>query len=74
MDTNHITKEYTDGEITVIWQSSKYIHSGNCVHNLSVVFQPKTQAWIKMKNASTEQIIDAVSTCPTAALSIKEHE
>jgi uncharacterized Fe-S cluster protein YjdI len=51
MDKNNLTKEYSNGEITVVWQSSKCIHSVNCVKNLSSVFQPKNQPWIKMENA-----------------------
>lgn len=72
MDKNNLKKEYANGEITVVWQSGKCIHSGNCVKNLSAVFQPKEQPWIKMQNASTQEIINAVSQCPSGALSIKE--
>lgn len=72
MDKNNLKKEYTNGDITVVWQSGKCIHSGNCVKNLSAVFQPKEQPWVKMDNATSEQIIAAVSKCPSGALSIKE--
>ena len=33
-------KEYSNGEIIVLWQATKCMHSGNCVRNLSQVFQP----------------------------------
>jgi uncharacterized Fe-S cluster protein YjdI len=72
MDKNNLTKEYSNGEITVVWQSSKCIHSVNCVKNLSSVFQPKNQPWIKMENASTEEISATVAKCPSGALSIKK--
>lgn len=71
MDKNNLTKEYSNGETTVVWQSGKCIHSGNCVRNLSSVFQPKEQPWIKMENATTAEIIAAVGKCPSGALSIK---
>lgn len=71
MDKDNITKEYSNGETTVIWQSGKCIHSGNCVQNLSTVFKPKEKPWIQMENGSTEEIIAAVSKCPSGALSIK---
>jgi uncharacterized Fe-S cluster protein YjdI len=74
MDKNNMIKEYTNGEITVVWQSSKCIHSANCVKNLSSVFQPQTQPWIKMDNASTEEIVATVAQCPSGALSIKQNE
>ncbi len=71
MDKSNITKEYSNGEITVLWQSGLCAHSANCVKNLSAVFQPKESPWIKINNASSDEIISAVSKCPSGALSIK---
>jgi uncharacterized Fe-S cluster protein YjdI len=71
MDKSNLTKEYTLNGTTVIWQSGKCTHSGNCVRNLSKVFQPKESPWIKMENASSEEIIATVHKCPSGALSIK---
>lgn len=71
MDKNNLTKEYTNGEITVLWQSGKCTHSANCVRNLSAVFQPQQQPWIKMENGTTEAILSTVAKCPSGALSIK---
>ncbi|MBK9734722.1 MAG: (4Fe-4S)-binding protein [Saprospiraceae bacterium] len=71
MDKNNITKEYSNGDITVVWQSGLCIHSGNCVKNLSKVFQPKTQPWINLDNATSAEIVEAVGKCPSGALSIK---
>ena len=71
MDKNNLTKEYSNGDITVVWQSGKCIHSGNCVRNLSSVFQPKEQPWVKIDNATSTEIVAAVSKCPSGALSIK---
>ncbi|MCC5927785.1 MAG: (4Fe-4S)-binding protein [Cyclobacteriaceae bacterium] len=67
----HVKKEYTNGEITVIWQSEKCIHSGNCVKNLKAVFNPSQKPWIQMDKAGSDAIVDAVSKCPSGALSIK---
>lgn len=72
MDKNNITKEYSNGEITVVWQSGKCIHSGNCVRNLPEVFKPKEQPWVKIDAADAEAIINAVAKCPSGALSIKK--
>jgi uncharacterized Fe-S cluster protein YjdI len=71
MDKNTIVKEYTNGEVTIVWQAGKCTHSANCVKTLATVFQPKTQPWIKMENGTTQEIVDAVSKCPSGALSIK---
>jgi uncharacterized Fe-S cluster protein YjdI len=39
-----ITKEYTNGELTVVWQAGKCIHSGNCVRTIPMFFnQRKTK-------------------------------
>jgi uncharacterized Fe-S cluster protein YjdI len=71
MDKNNLKKEYTNGTITVIWQSGKCIHSGNCVKNLPGVFQPNQHPWINLNNADSAEIISAVNKCPSGALSIK---
>lgn len=71
MDKNNIVKEYSNGEITVVWQAGKCIHSGNCVKNLPQVFKPKDSPWVKVDAATSEEIIAAVSKCPSGALSIK---
>ena len=64
-------KEYSNGEIIVLWEAKKCIHSGNCVRTLSQVFQPKERPWIKIDNATSEEIKMAVAKCPSGALSIK---
>jgi uncharacterized Fe-S cluster protein YjdI len=74
MDNNNIVKEYTNGEVAVVWQSGKCIHSGNCVRNLSSVFKPKETPWVQPSNATTQEIIDTVIKCPSGALTIKEEQ
>ena len=68
MDPKDIKKEYTNGEVTVVWQSGKCIHSGNCVRNNPAVFQPKEKPWIKIEASATDKIIYAVNKCPSGAL------
>lgn len=74
MDKKNLKKEYSNGEVTVVWQSGLCAHSGNCVRNLSSVFRPKEQPWIQVENASSDEIIAAVAKCPSGALSIKENK
>lgn len=69
MDKNNITKNYSNDDITVVWQSGKCIHSANCVKNLPQVFNTKESPWIKVNNATTAEIIDTVGKCPSGALS-----
>ena len=74
MDANNKKKEYTNGEVTVVWQSGKCIHSGNCVKNNPAVFQPRENPWIKIEASSTEKIIETVQKCPSGALSFYKNK
>lgn len=64
-----VTKEYTNGEVTIVWKPKKCIHSGNCVRGLPDVFMPKEKPWIKIDNADSESLIKQVQECPSGALS-----
>ena len=64
-----ITKKYTNGEVTIVWQPEKCIHSGVCVRGLGDVFHPKELPWITMEKSTTEMIIHQVAKCPSGALS-----
>jgi uncharacterized Fe-S cluster protein YjdI len=72
MDKANIKKKYSNGDITVLWQSGKCVHSANCVKNLPQVFKPKSQPWVEIDAASSNEIISAVAKCPSGALSIQE--
>lgn len=63
------TKEYTNGEISVVWEAEKCIHSAMCVKGLPNVFQPKERPWIKIDSSTTDKIIETVKKCPSGALS-----
>jgi uncharacterized Fe-S cluster protein YjdI len=66
--------KYSNGEVTIIWQPDKCIHSGVCVKTLPQVYHPKEKPWIKMENASSEALIQQVAMCPSGALSIIKNE
>ena len=72
MDSKDLTKEYTNGEVTIVWQSGKCIHSANCVKNNPEVFKPKEKPWLRPENASSDELIKQVHQCPSGALSIKK--
>jgi uncharacterized Fe-S cluster protein YjdI len=63
------TKEYSNGEVTVVWEAEKCIHSAICVKNSPEVFQPKDKPWVKINAAATDEIVDTVKKCPSGALS-----
>lgn len=62
-------KEYTNGEVTVVWKADLCIHSANCVKGLPEVFNTKKRPWINAQGAGTREIIDQVRKCPSGALS-----
>ena len=63
------TKEYSNGEVTVVWEAEKYIHSANCVKGAPKVFQPNERPWIKIEGDSTQNLVNTVKKCPSGALS-----
>ena len=67
-------KEYSNGEVTVLWKSELCIHSAKCVHELPEVFKPKEKPWVQTENAQTEAIVAAVKGCPSGALSYYMNE
>jgi uncharacterized Fe-S cluster protein YjdI len=62
-------KEYSNGEVTVVWKPRSCIHSEICIKGLPDVFQPTEKPWIKVEAASTEELINQVKQCPSGALS-----
>jgi uncharacterized Fe-S cluster protein YjdI len=67
-------KEYTLGDLTVLWQPDLCIHSGECVRRLPNVFRPKERPWVKMEGSDEQTIREVVSHCPSHALTIMEKE
>lgn len=73
MDPKNLTKEYTNGAITVVWKPGLCIHSRICWNaatGLPEVFNPKLRPWINMENNSSERIMEQVGKCPSGALSV----
>lgn len=62
-------KEYTNGEVTVVWKQDLCIHSANCVRGLPNVFDPKARPWINIEGATTDELVAQVKKCPSGALS-----
>lgn len=61
-------KEYTNGDVTIVWKPDACIHSGICVSGLGDVFKPKERPWINIDAAKTEALINQVKACPSRAL------
>jgi len=66
---NKLVKEYTNGEVTIVWKPDLCIHASFCWKELPEVFNPKKRPWVNADGATTERIIEQVKRCPSAALS-----
>jgi uncharacterized Fe-S cluster protein YjdI len=64
-------KEYTNGEVTIVWEAEKCIHCSECAKGLSQVFKPREKPWIQMGTVSPYDIRCQVEKCPSGALSLK---
>ncbi len=67
-------KEYTNGDITVVWQADRCIHSKKCWTGLNAVFQPNERPWINVEGASSEEIMAQIDKCPSGALSYYKND
>jgi len=63
-----IVKEYTNGELTVIWKPKKCIHAAECVKRLPNVYNPNEKPWIKAENATIKELKEQIDACPSGAL------
>lgn len=69
-----VKKQYTNGDVTIIWQPELCIHSGNCVRGLPSVFDYRKRPWIHANGTTTQEIINQVNKCPSGALSFIMNE
>lgn len=69
-----ITKRYTNGEVTIVWQPAKCIHSMNCFKGLPQVFDPNKRPWANAEGASTDHIVNQIKKCPSGALSYEMND
>ncbi len=67
-------REYHTDRITVQWHAERCIHSGNCVHALPRVFNPRRRPWVDIDAADAETIERAVLRCPSGALRFVRHD
>lgn len=71
MPDKNIVKEYTNGDITIVWKPGLCAHSTVCwkgEEGLSSVFDPNARPWINPEGASNERIMQQIDRCPSGAL------
>jgi putative redox protein len=63
-----MTKRYSNGDVTVIWQPELCRHTGICARGLPLVFNPSRRPWIELQHADSDTIVGQVDRCPSGAL------
>lgn len=71
---DEIIKEYSNGEVTIVWKPAQCIHSTKCFKGLGDVFDPRKRPWITPEKSTTDKIIEQVNKCPSGALSFYLNE
>ena len=69
-----LIKRYHTDELTIVWKPALCIHSANCIRHSRAVFDPKRRPWIIPENDDAVNIIAAVQSCPSGALSLEYPE
>lgn len=62
-------REYSNGEVVVVWKRWLCVHSAVCVRGLPEVFRPRERPWVRVEEASSEEIALQCDQCPSGALS-----
>lgn len=68
-----MSKEYSNGEITIQWQPKICKHAAVCVKMLPKVYKPKESPWITIENATTEELKNQINKCLSGALTFREN-
>ncbi|MBQ7680257.1 MAG: GNAT family N-acetyltransferase [Butyrivibrio sp.] len=62
-------RSYVNDDITVFWDSDRCFHAKKCIHGAPSVFDRNKRPWIDVNAAPNPRIWQAVSQCPSGALS-----
>lgn len=65
---------YDSDDLTIEFDQNRCLHAGECVGNMSEVFNPQQDPWIQPEEASADQLKDVVHHCPTGALQYTNDE
>lgn len=65
---DEIVKKYEKDDLTVVWKPKLCIHAAECVKRLPKVYNPNEKPWIKIENASSDELINQIDACPSGAL------
>ncbi|MEO5787664.1 MAG: (4Fe-4S)-binding protein [Gelidibacter sp.] len=60
--------QFSNSNITIIYEPSVCISAGRCARELSDVFRTSVIPWIDLDGAPSQKIIEQVKKCPSGAL------
>lgn len=60
---------YENDDLVVFWNSDRCFHAKQCVHGSPGTFDPNRKPWIDLNIGKTSEIWQAISKCPSGALS-----
>ncbi|MGE0601829.1 MAG: (4Fe-4S)-binding protein [Dehalococcoidia bacterium] len=63
-----VRRSYEGEGIVVGWEPKLCIHVAECIRLLPGVFDPNARPWVKAAGTPADEIAEAVSRCPTGAL------
>ncbi len=63
---------YSNDDITIVWNPEICTHAAECVKRLPKVYKPKKRPWITIENATTNELKEQVTACPSGALTFIE--
>jgi uncharacterized Fe-S cluster protein YjdI len=66
--TKDVTRVYDDGQIRVLWDATRCIHTAICLQRLPSVFDVNARPWVDVAGAAPEEIAATIRACPTGAL------
>lgn len=65
--------EFSNTDITVVFEPCKCIHAEKCAKELSEVFSTSIIPWINLDGIETKRIINQIKRCPSGALSYRKN-
>lgn len=61
-------RTYETDELVIHWDSSRCIHSANCLRALPAVFDTDQRPWVQPEGSPDDEIVAAIELCPSGAL------
>src|SRR5256885_12843228 len=62
---------YANERVAVRWNPRRCIHSERCMRGLPQVFQPDARPWVRVDEATADEIAAVVARCPSGALHVE---